>query len=69
MGHFINLGMDTSVAAEKVVLVCRANNLPKDILEQATDVSKGKKRSAVFTSDGRVFLADVSYETLLKRIK
>lgn len=69
MERFINLGMDTRVAADKVILVCRARQLSKEMLEQAIDVSKGNRRSAVFTLDGRIFLADVSYETLLKRIK
>lgn len=69
MERFINLGMDVRVAADKVVLACRASRLSGKELERAIDVSGGNRRSAIFTSDGCVFLADVSYETLMKRIK
>lgn len=64
----VHLGKDVYIDATKYSMFMSAKALSPDLLSKATDVSGGTKRSAIIMDSGRIYLTDLSIDTLRARL-
>ena len=66
--EFINVGNQVYINLNEIEAICPATSLSQEKLNKATDLSKGTKRTVIFTRNKDMFFVDLRFDTLRRRL-